>query len=214
MKQDKDKSQIAVEIFDKYAADYQAKFMDVSLYHATLDLLCASIKPPHADVLEIACGPGNLTHYLLQKRPDLRILGTDRAPNMLELAQQNNPTASFQLLDGRAIAQLPQKYDAIVCGFFLPYLSREEAIQFVQDAAVLLRTGGIIYLSTMEDDYNNSGWRKGSQGDEMFMHFHEAGYLTSALDDCGFKIIDLQRIAYPAVDGSTTIDLVLTAILV
>lgn len=214
MMQDKDKSQIAVGIFDKYAADYQAKFMDVSYYHATLDLLCDSITPRNAEVLEIACGPGNVTQYLLQKRPDLQILGTDLAPKMLELAQQNNPTASFQLLDGRAIAQLPQKYDAIVCGFFLPYLSREEAIQFVHDALAVLRSGGMIYLSTMEDDYSNSGWRKGSQGDEIFMHFHEAGYLTSSLKDCGFEIIDLQRIAYPAADGSTTIDLVLTAKLV
>jgi cyclopropane fatty-acyl-phospholipid synthase-like methyltransferase len=199
-----DKTQIAVEIFDKYASEYQAKFMDVTQYHASLDALCAHIAAPHAAVLEVACGPGNVTQYLLQKRPDLQILGTDLAPKMLALAQQNNPTASFQRLDGRAIAQLPHKYDAIVCGFFFPYLSQDEAHQFIQDAASLLRPGGVLYLSTMEDAYSNSGWRKGSQGDELFMHFHEAAFLENVLLENGFQIVDLQRVVSTSTTGTVT----------
>ncbi len=203
-------NQIAVDIFDKYASDYQAKFMDVALYHGSLDVLCAHIAPRNAQVLEIACGPGNVTRYLLYKRPDLQILGTDLAPNMLTLAQANNPTARFELHDGRAIAQLPAQYDAIVCGFFLPYLSREEAMQFITDAASKLHPGGVLYLSTMEDDYSTSGWRKGSQGDEIYMYYHEARYLTAAMEASGFVVLDLQRVVYSAGEGVTT-DLLILA---
>ena len=207
-----DHNPIAVELFDKYASEYAAKFMDVSMYDASLDALCAAISKQDAAVLEIACGPGNVTRYLLDKRPDLQILGTDLAPKMLALAQQNNPNARFQLLDGRAILQLRQQYDAIVCGFFLPYLTREEAIRFIADAATILRPGGVLFLSTMEDDYNTSGWRKGSQGDEIFMYFHESGYLLEALADNGFEVLDLRRQAYPPTGKATATDLLVLAL--
>jgi ubiquinone/menaquinone biosynthesis C-methylase UbiE len=201
-----DKTKIAVDIFNKLAQHYQDKFMDVSLYTNTFDLFCESITKENAEVLELACGPGNITKYLLNKRPDLQLLGTDLAPNMIQLAKQNNPQAEFQLLDCREILSLNKKFDALMCGFAFPYLSKGEAVKLIDDAAQILNPGGVIYISTMEDDYNKSGWKKGSTGDEIFMHYHEAGYLTKALNENGFAMIDLQRLRQDDV-----VDLVLIA---
>lgn len=206
-----DKTKIAVEIFNKYASAYQTKFMDVSLYHDTFDIFCQNIQKQHATVLELACGPGNITKYILSKRPDLKIFGTDLAPNMIELAKWNNPTAQFQLLDSRDLKTLNESYDALMCGFILPYLSKEEAIQLIADASEILKPKGVIYISTMEDDYSTSGFRKGSSGDEIYMHYHQADYLTKALIDNGFKIIDTQQKIYPAADTTNTVDLILIA---
>jgi 2-polyprenyl-3-methyl-5-hydroxy-6-metoxy-1,4-benzoquinol methylase len=185
--------------------------MDVSLYHDTLDVFCNNITKQNADVLELACGPGNITQYLLNKRPDFKLLGTDLAPNMIELAKINNPSAQFQLLDSRDIKQLHKTYDAIMCGFILPYLSKEEEIQLINDSALILNKNGVIYISTMEDDYSLSGFKKGSTGDEIYMHYHQADYLTEALIQSGFIIIDVQRKTYLAADNTTVIDLILVA---
>ena len=206
-----DKTKTAVEVFDKRASDYQAKYMDVALYHDTLDLFCRSIPAEQAGILELACGPGNVTRYVLNQRPDFKLLGTDLAPNMLRLAQHNNPEAGFQLLDCRAIGTLEQRYDGILCAFCLPYLSREEAVQLIADAAERLNPGGVLYISTMEDDYAQSGWQSSSSGDRIFIHYHQADYLLQALEANGFALLDLQRIQYPAPDGKTTTDLVLIA---
>lgn len=176
-----DKNKQAVEIFNKLAQGYQDKFMDVSLYHDSFDVFCNLIKKEDANLLELACGPGNITQYLLKKRPDLTILGTDLAPNMIELAKTNNPKANFQLLDSRNINSLNKTFDAIMCGFCLPYLSKEEAIQLIADASNVLTNDGVFYISTMEDDYSKSEFKKGSSGDQIFMHFHEGAYLTEAL---------------------------------
>ena len=43
-------------------------------------------------VLELGCGPGNLSKQLLSLRPDLKITATDLAPDMLEIAQETNPS--------------------------------------------------------------------------------------------------------------------------
>lgn len=206
-----DKNKQAVEVFNKLAQVYQDKFMDVSLYHDSFDIFCSHIKKENASVLELACGPGNITQYLLKKCPDLNILGTDLAPNMIELAKLNNPQANFQLLDSRNILSLNQTYDAIMCGFCLPYLSKEEAIQLIADASKILTSDGVIYISTMEDDYSKSEFKKGSSGDEIFMHFHEGDYLREALFASGFKNIDLKRQNYPTTEGSKVIDLIIIA---
>lgn len=205
-----DKSKIAVDIFNKNANLYQDKFMDVNLYGSSFDLFCSTLKKD-AEILELACGPGNITKYLLDKRPDFKILGTDLAPKMVELAKINNPTAEFELMDCREIVKLEKKYDAIMCGFCLPYLSREEALQLIADASHILKPGGVIYISTMEDDYAKSAFKKGSTGEEIFMHYHQADYLTQALKENKFMVIDLKRQDYPEKDGTKTTDLILIA---
>jgi len=206
-----DKTKIAVSIFNKFAKEYQDKFMNVDTYIDTFDQFCDNIKKQNAEILELACGPGNITRYLLKKRPDFKISGTDLAPNMIELAKINNPQAQFQVMDCRAIGIIEKKYDGLMCGFCLPYLSKEEAIHLISDAGKLLKPGGIVYISTMEDDNSKSAFKKGSSGDEIFMNYHEADYLTKALIENNFKIIDLRRQDYPEKDGTITKDLIIIA---
>lgn len=202
-------SELAVALFDKRAQDYQDKFMALDLYHDTFDRFCAHIPTPNARILELACGPGNITQYLLARRPDFQILGTDLAPKMLELARINNPSAVFELLDCRDIGSLHQTFDGIVLGFGLPYLTKEESIAFIRDAATLLNPDGVLYLSTMEDDYSKSGYKLSSKGEPLFLHYHQVDYLCEALEANGLVVLHLLRQNYPEQDGSTTIDLIL-----
>lgn len=201
----------AAEVFNKCANLYEERFMDFDLYNDTFDLFCEAIEKKNATILELACGPGNITKYLLQKRSDFQFLGTDLAPNMIELAKKNNLSASFQLLDCRDFLKLNKKFDGIMCGFGLPYLSKEEAVKLIKDAAESLNPEGVLYISTMEDDYSKSGLKTGSTGDQIFMHYHQEDYLSEALIGNGFKIIALDRKNFPEQDGSNTTDLILIA---
>lgn len=206
-----DKTALVVELFGKNARLYEEKFMDTQQYHDTLDVFCGNIPREQASILELACGPGNITQYLLHRRPDFRILGTDLAPAMLELARKNNPGVTFQLLDCADIASLPDRYDGIMAGFLLPYLSREALVGLIRDAAGILQPGGVLYLSTMEDDYTKSGWRKSSTGDDYYQYFHEGAWLHQALEAHGFRVIHEQRKASANGDGTPVTDLFLVA---
>lgn len=99
-----------------------------------------------------------------------------------------------------------------MCGFCLPYISKEEALQLIADASAMLYPGGVLYISTMENDYSKSGYKTGSTGEQLYMHFHEAGYLTAALQQHNFLISTVKRQNYPEKDGSTTTDLILIAV--
>lgn len=183
--------------------------MNVDMYRDSFNLFCDSIEKEHPEVLELACGPGNITKFLLDKCPDFKLLGTDLAPNMIELAKINNPSAEFKIFDSKEILTLDKKYDALVCGFLLPYLTKDEAIKLIQDASHILNPNGVLYISTMEDENSKSGLTKGSSGDEMFMNYHEADYLIEALTKSDFELIQLERVETKNPDGSSVIDLIL-----
>ncbi|MGV9011340.1 MAG: class I SAM-dependent methyltransferase [Flavobacteriales bacterium] len=210
---EQERTKLAVELFDAHSEVYAKKFMDVSAYHASLDSFCEALPSGAVDVLELACGPGNITKYVLDKRPELRILATDLAPKMLKLAQVNNPGASFQLLDCREILSLGRSFDGIIGGFCLPYLDQDQARTMIRDAAKALRRNGVLYLSTMEGDPSQSGWKTSSNdpGYQLFMNYHTADFLTGLLSECGFILVDLLRTQTTATDGTVYNDLLLTA---
>ena len=201
------------DLFDKYAEVYEEKYMDVSLYHDGFDRFCGELKE-NPFVLELACGPGNITRYLLEKRNDLQILGTDLSPKMLEIAETHNPTAKFQLLDCRKITDLNQTYDGIMCGFCLPYLNRNETEALIRNAFTTLNENGVLYLSTMEDDYSASGITgpaSGDSNDQMYMYYYTEFDLKGILESSGFTIVYVDRKTYPGPKDSDVTDLIIIA---
>jgi len=199
-------------VFNKRAVQWAEKYMDVSMYHEALDVFFGLL-PQNASLLEIACGPGNLTKYLLQQRPDIRVIGLDIAPNMVELARVNNPAATFAVMDCRDINELTERYDAVMCGFALPYFSKTEATNLIGDVANLLEEGGAFYLSTMEGDYSRSGIQTSSYGDRVYMHYHPADYLVETLTSVGFQVNELRRVDIPGEETEGINDLIITAVL-
>lgn len=191
-----DHNQISVNTFNKLAQVYQDKYMDIPLYHASYDALCERISA-NDKVLDIACGPGNISRYLLERLPDIDLLGTDLAPNMVELARTNNPEGVFEVMDCRAIAQLGQQFDVIVCGFCLPYLDSDDTQFLIRTMAACLTDGGVLYLSTMEGDYAASGMQTSSSGDQAFIHYHDGDMLTEQLHVNGLNVVWTHRQDYP-----------------
>jgi 2-polyprenyl-3-methyl-5-hydroxy-6-metoxy-1,4-benzoquinol methylase len=207
-----DKTQQVIEGFNKYAISYQNRHMEESLYNDTFDVFCNTITKQNASILELGCGPGNISKYLLKKRPDFKLFGIDLSANMIELAKINNPLTEFEVMDCRDINSLNKTFEGIMCGFCLPYLSKEEAIQLINDSSKLLNPNGVIYISTMEDDYSKSSWKSSSDGKhQLFMYYHQEDYLGEVLTKNGFKIIELRHQDYPTTDGTKVVDLIIIA---
>ena len=200
-----DKYRQTFDTWNKLASSYQDKFMDLDLYDDTYDQFCSLIEKQDAAVFEIGCGPGNITRYLLSKRPDLKIEATDVAPAMIELAKINNPGVTFSVMDCREIDELDRTFDAIVCGFCMPYLSKEDCLKLIGDCSHLLNPGGIFYFSIIEDEYSKSGYQTSSNGEHsVFVYLHEAGYLLESVKENKLELIALKRKTYSR--GNGTVD--------
>ncbi len=184
------------DTWNKIASLYEEKFMKLDLYNESYDLFCKLLNNENASIFEIGCGPGNIAQYLLSKHPGFDLFGIDVAPNMIELAQKNNPSAKFSVMDCREIDSVQSTFDGIICGFCLPYLSGEEAGKLVKDAFRLLNTGGVIYLSFVDGATDQSGYKTGSGGNRVYFYYHQIGKLEKILTEHGFTDIQYLKVKY------------------
>lgn len=181
-----------IDVYNKVAQAHQDKFANDTVYNHSYELLLKHIQSVHKNVLDVACGFGKITKYLLNNNSKLSVLGIDAAENMVSLAKQNNPKATFKVLDCRKISNLKQRFDVISFGFCFPYLPKKDVLKLIEDASSLLTTNGLVYISTMAGNYEkDSRIISSSDGkNSMFIHYHESAYLIEALEAEKFKILE------------------------
>ena len=202
-----DKYKITHDTWNKIAELYEEHFMDLDIYNESYQDFCEALAQK-TTVLELGCGPGNITRFLLKQRPDLKVDATDIAPNMIDLGKKNVPHANFFKLDVREIKSLKKTYDAIMMGFTLPYLSQEDLRAFLGDARSILNKEGIIYLSCIEGDYSNSSYQEGSSGDRTFVYYYSHEELLKDFTQHDYKILNNKRISFPRKNGEEEIHLI------
>ena len=70
-----DQSAISAAAFHNLAEKYGMRYMDLTVYDASYAAFCDLLPPGRASVLDAACGPGNVSRYLLKRRGELDLLG-------------------------------------------------------------------------------------------------------------------------------------------
>jgi SAM-dependent methyltransferase len=106
-------------------------------------------------VLEIAPGTGHLAAAALAR--GATVVGIDVAPNMVALARQRAPGATFHVGNAEALPFLDQEFDAVLCCFGLLHLG--QPARGVGEAARVLKPGGILAFTA---------WHAPEQGNEFF----------------------------------------------
>lgn len=201
---------ISVQRFDQFAAEYAQRFMDLNAYSGSIDHFCNLISTEKPKILELACGPGNVTRLLKLRFPESRITAIDLAPGMIEIARQQLPDVDFRVMDVRDILSIPEKFDAVMCSFCLPFLSKPDAAKLVANCAELLLSNGVLYISTMEGDESEAGFETTSFAGnaEVYFNYHRQNDLENAMMASGFEICHFKNQEYKEPDGSITLDLI------
>jgi cyclopropane fatty-acyl-phospholipid synthase-like methyltransferase len=205
-----DPNQISIDTFNDLAEVYQEKYFHLQEYNATYAIFCQKVLKSNAEILELGCGPGNITKYLLSKRPDFHILATDAAPKMTELAKKNNPAAVVKVLDARQLGSLSQKFDAMVMGFCLPYLMKEDVEGLFEHAYSLLNDGGMIYLSTIEGEYSASALQTSSStGRSAYTYYYNEDLLKTLYSSDRFEAVYTGRVRLSLPNAPDNTDLII-----
>lgn len=180
--------------YNEIAQLYNDQFMNLELYDDTYDSFCNAIKNQPAKILDVRCGPGNITRSLIKRNSTFILEGIDIAENMIALARKNNPSAHFKVMDCRKITQLQGKYDGIVNGFCLPYIPKEDACNFITDCNHMLNANGILYISAIEGLYGQSKYELSNSGAfKMFVHYYEEKFFRQQFEAHNFKVVDFYR---------------------
>jgi ubiquinone/menaquinone biosynthesis C-methylase UbiE len=202
---------VSVQRFNDFAVAYAERFMNIEPYRVHFDAFCSMMEGEHPAILELACGPGNVTRYMRQVLPGSDILAIDLAPRMIEIARETVPGVDFRVMDVRDIKVLDNRFDAIMCSFCLPFLSTGDTNRLIEDCAGLLKEGGVLYLSTMEGDAAEAGFEPTSftGAAEIYFNYHRKQDLMKALTENGFTLTYDKQQDYLESDGSVLVDLIL-----
>lgn len=205
-----DHYEINKNTFNTLAKAYQDRYMSFEGYLDTFDLFVETMAIDDAKILEVACGPGNVTKYLLSQKPNFKIYGIDIAPKMIELARVNNPEAHYDVMDCRHLSHISDRFDAIICAFGVPYINHEDTIKFIEDSGKLLNENGLLYLSTMEGNYEDNEYVQSSAYKEKtYVYYHHASSLIAAFNANQMEVIHEIRKPYRNEAGKDFIDLFL-----
>ncbi|MFT4660614.1 MAG: ubiquinone/menaquinone biosynthesis C-methylase UbiE [Patiriisocius sp.] len=197
--------------WNNIAHTYEEKFMDIELYNDTYKRFCNLLSKPDATVLEIGCGPGNITRHILNMKPKLKILATDISENMITLTKKNNPEVDTQILDCRNLKSIHNKFDGIVCGFTVPYLSKDDCLKMISDCGSILTEGGVLYLSFIAGDPKKSGFIAGSSGERAYFYHHQFGAIKQTLELNKMDIVDQRDKEYKKADNTVEIHTIINA---
>jgi ubiquinone/menaquinone biosynthesis C-methylase UbiE len=191
MKQDDQQIKRVMDTFNLHATAYEEKFMDLGNYEPSLKIFSNLLPKGKCSLFEIGCGPGNITKFLFQRNEQLDILAIDIAESMVEIAKKNVRAANFKVMDCRDIKRIKLYFNAVVCGFCLPYLNADETKRLIEDMSRLLLPGGWLYLSALAGDYSQSRPYGDSRklGDPVMTYFHEKDKLLLSLKASGFVLI-------------------------
>jgi 2-polyprenyl-3-methyl-5-hydroxy-6-metoxy-1,4-benzoquinol methylase len=197
------------ESWNNVAQLYEEVFMDVEIYNDTYETFCKLLPKKTSDVLEVGCGPGNITRQILHLNPELRILATDISRNMIDLAKKNNPDINVRVLDCRELNTLGKKFDGVICGFTIPYLAKEDLSNLIANCSKTLNDDGILYLSYVEGDHKESGYISGSTGDRTYFYYYSFKLIKELLHLNNMIIVDQKEKEYNKSNGSIEIHTVL-----
>jgi ubiquinone/menaquinone biosynthesis C-methylase UbiE len=107
--------------------------------------------PPHAHILELGCGPGELWRRNLHRIPEhWHITLSDLSPGMLQEAQQHLQDSyqhfSFQVIDAQSIPFANEHFDAVIANHMLYHVP--DLTKALSEIRRVLKPGGRFYAAT------------------------------------------------------------------
>ncbi len=85
-------------VYQNYAEEFDKKIAGLTIYNASYDYLLRHIEDD-ASILDLACGPGNVSQYFISRKPDLSITGVDISDEMIDIARSRIVNGKFIVKD-------------------------------------------------------------------------------------------------------------------
>lgn len=140
----------AKKAFDEVANNYdEIPFFKTSAAYIP-DIIKNHTKMTNLQVLDVACGTGNVVIECASRMPDATFDAIDISEGMLAKAKENAATKNldniaFHLQDVTKL-DIDKKYNVITCGYLMFFLP--DAISVLKSLVARLRPNGIIVFTT------------------------------------------------------------------
>ena len=198
-----DETQTTIKAYNANAHAFADKFMEHSPY-ITQVLEFAKLLVAGDSVLDIGCGPGNVAKQLLTTK-SLHLTGIDLSDEMVKLACENAPLATFFRQDIREAAFPKSAFNAAILSFSIVHLNDAETYRLLDKVFSWLKPNGFLYLSFMEG--KQPGFEQTSfSKDPIYFNYFNSAEIEQYLITHGIKIFRSIRQDYEEPNGDVTTD--------
>lgn len=186
----KDKNMIAVDTYNKIAQEYDEEFGNDYSDTPYVDKFLNYLEGKK--VLDIGCGVGNLTKYIMDK--GFNVEGIDLSKEMLNIAKQKYSDIKFYEMNMKEIT-LRKKYDGIMLAYSLFHLTKKEVIEVLPKYYDLLNSNGKILLILQYGQGERIVDEPLKEGLKIFINYYSQDEIIEILKNNSFKILytDLKK---------------------
>lgn len=150
-----------------------------------------SFLKPGASILDVGCGPGFHSKYLMQK--GFNVIGIDFSEKMIEIAKRETPEGDFRIMDVRDLLDLHQKFDGILAHAILLHFPKKEAMDILKNLKNKLKSGGYLSIAVKEIRPDREEEQIVKENDynceyQRFFSYYTLDEIKNYLKDLGMEI--------------------------
>lgn len=186
----KNKNNIAIDTYNEIAQEYEKEFGNDYSDTPYIDIFLNYLDGKK--VLDIGCGVGNLTKYILDK--GFNVDGIDLSEEMLNIAKSKYDDINFLQMNMKDII-LDKKYDGIMLAYSLFHLTKQEVLEVLPKYYSLLNNNGKMLLILQSGKGEQVIDEPLKNGLKMFINYYSLEEIRKVLEDNNFKILytDLKK---------------------
>ena len=186
----KNKNNIAIDTYNEIAQEYEKEFGNDYSDTPYIDIFLNYLDGKK--VLDIGCGVGNLTKYILDK--GFNVDGIDLSEEMLNIAKSKYDDINFLQMNMKDII-LDKKYDGIMLAYSLFHLTKQEVLEVLPKYYSLLNNNGKMLLILQSGKGEQVIDEPLKNGLKMFINYYSLEEIREVLEDNKFKILytDLKK---------------------
>src|SRR5687767_9338389 len=124
---------------DTWDADHYLRYAD-ERGRPFVELVARIRADSPATVVDLGCGPGNLTRLLAERWPDAEVRGVDSSPEMIAAARRDAPGLDVEVADLRTWLDRGDEVDVLVSNATLQWLP--DHLDLVPTMVDRVRPGG------------------------------------------------------------------------
>jgi 2-polyprenyl-3-methyl-5-hydroxy-6-metoxy-1,4-benzoquinol methylase len=177
--------------YNQIAEDWHESHQQDDWWTKNTDLFISFLKPG-ALVLDVGCGGGTKTKYLIKN--GLRVIGIDFSEKMIEIARREVSSATFKIMDLSEISGLNYSFDGIFMQAVLLHIHKVDVEARLKELVKKLKKGGYLYIAVKEKkpdgvDEETVVENQNSYSYERFFSYFTADEINLYLKKIGCEII-------------------------
>jgi len=144
-------------------------------------------------MLDVGCGPGEFTKYVLGKGFDAQ--GIDLSRPMVDIARERVGKGYFAVMDMCNLDYRPATFDGILAAYSLIHIPSSKVPGTLAGFYRILKPGGYLMTITQSGEPDRVVDEPLMAGEKMFVNFFTSERIASLLRDARFTVVHQEELA-------------------